>query len=97
VNLGGGDMESGPTIQGFFERLGFKTKERGEVVAAKVFERDDKASITRAWIEIYRGEKHYSVVLGLSTRDIEDVKYLVEVLNNVLEEFAYMKGYKRVV
>jgi hypothetical protein len=70
------------------ERLDFKINQYSEVLASKVFERVDGTSISRAWIEIYKGERHYSMILGLTTRDIEDVVYLVEMLNNILEDYA---------
>jgi len=83
-------------LQEFFKRLDFKTKERGDVIASKIFERHDGNSITRVWIEAYRGEVHYSLVFGLTTRSVEDLKYLAEILNNVLEDYA-RRGFRRVV
>jgi hypothetical protein len=84
-------------VEEFFKRLEFKVNQRGEVLASKVFERYDGNSIARVWIEVYRGEAHYSLVFGLTTRSVEDLKYLVEALNNVLEDYTRARGFKRVV
>jgi len=86
------------TQKDFFELLDFKkTKNQEGVIASKIYEREDKVSVSRVWVEIHRAEKLYTVVFGLTTRDFEDVKYLVEMLNNVLEDFTRMRGFKRVV
>jgi hypothetical protein len=76
-------------------KLGFKVG--GSALASKVYEREEKSGVARAWIEIYDSSTHYTLVFGLTSRDPADVVYLVEMLNNVLEDFAQMRGFKRVV
>jgi hypothetical protein len=77
-------------------RLGFKKGSSKEVIGSKVYEREERTWTERVYIEVYNAEGYYTLILGLSTRDPDKVKYLAELLNNVLEEFAALYGYKRV-
>jgi len=81
-------------LKQFFAKLGFRVKDD---IASKIFEKSDVVSIRRVWIEIYLAEKLYTVVFALNTRDVSEVKDFVELANKLLEDFARMKRYERVV
>jgi hypothetical protein len=81
-------------LKQFFAKLGFKVKDD---IASKVFEKFDGVMYRRVWIEIYLAEKTYTVVFSLVTRDESEVKEFLEMANNLLEDFARAKGFKRVV
>jgi hypothetical protein len=84
------------SIRDFFERqLRFKRGSSKEVIGSKVYEKEERTWKERVYIEVYNAEGYYTLIFGLNTRDPDKVKYLAELLNSVLEEFAALYGFKR--